>query len=239
MQRGKDNDIMFIEELPSGQPITLMVIAHNQQLEFQSSVLECFPRKHMITATPVMKDGKIIAFNGKGILIHLIVYFADQKPIVFQNVTIQTARKDESSLCYIISTLAESKEFNRRGAFRCYIGIQTSIRCGTNRSTIPATIKDVSTTGFAITVSPENELKTGSSVHAVLNDYIEETSTNYSFHLIGNVVRSYTLENGNIVHGCQFNTRVIGLDRYLMEKERIRVQRNRGNTHSSTKKNDK
>lgn len=228
---------MRIEELAPEQPITILVIAGEKTLEFPSSVLDTIPHKHMILAAPILKDDKIISFNGKGILVHLIATFSDQKPHVFQNVTINSAKRDDNSFCYTITSPAESKEFNRRGAYRCYIGTPTRIRIGSGRTAIECTIKDISTTGFAFTVSSsEVELSKRTAVHAVLNDQSEELSQKYSFHLLGSIVRSYTLENGNVVYGCQFTGKVPGLDKYLMEKERIRLQKSRGNAGSPPRK---
>ncbi|HKM35894.1 MAG TPA: PilZ domain-containing protein [Lachnospiraceae bacterium] len=228
---------MRIEELTPGQPITLLIVAKDQQLEFSSTVLESLPRKHTIITTPVMKDDKVIAFHGKGFLVHLIVPFPDQKPYVFRNVTVYTAKKKDDSLCYTITTLAESKEFNRRGAFRCFVGIDTSVRIGSYRSSIEVTIKDVSSTGFSFTSSSEIKYNQNDIAHAVLNDYIEETAKKYSFHLLGNIIRCFRLGNGIIVYGCKFNTKIVGIDRYIMEKERIRLQRSRGTSNTIIRRN--
>ncbi len=229
---------MRIEELIPEQPITLLVIIGKQQLEFSSQVLESLPKKHMILATPILKDDKIISFQVKGILIHLIVQYPDQKPLVFLNVTVRTAKRKDESLCYTITTLAESKEYNRRGAYRCILGVDINIRIGKNRSAIEAILKDISATGFSFTVSGDKSYGDRELVHAVVNEYIEETAKNYSFHLYGTIVRNYSLENGNIVYGCQFTGKVVGLEQYIMEKERIRLQKSRGNRKIPNKKKD-
>ena len=227
---------MRIEELEANQAIKILVNAGNQQLEFSSTVLEAFPRKHLILASPIMRNDKIVAFSGKGIQTHVVVFFPDQKPIVFQNATIQTTRDRDDQLCYMITCLLDSKEFNRRGAFRCYIGIDTHVRIGSHKGALEAIIKDVSSTGFAFAMRGERSLDPGESVHAVLNDYITETAKNYSFHLIGTVVRSYEMENKMVVYGCQLSSKIVGLDTYLVEKERIRLQNSRGSKSAPTKK---
>lgn len=218
---------MRLEDLSPSQAITLLIHIGNQQLEFPSHVLETFPRKHIIFASPVLKNDKIISFNGNGIVTHVVIYLPDQKPIVFQNVTIQTTKDKNDALCYMISCLTESKEFNRRGAYRCYIGIDTHVRVGSHKGAIQATIKDISSTGFAFTTHGERTFSEGDSVHAVVNDYIEETAKSYSFHLLGTIVRHYETENKLMVYGCQFSSKVVGLDSYLVEKERIRLQKSR------------
>lgn len=89
---------------------------------------------------------------------------------------------------------------------------------GSHRGTISVTIKDISATGFAFSTSDEREFQENESVHAVLNDYVEETAKSYSFHLYGVIVRKFKLENGNMVYGCRFPARVIGLESYIMER---------------------
>ncbi len=228
---------MQIVDLTSGQPFTFLIVANEQKLEFSSSVIESLPRKHMILATPVIKDNKIINFHGVGFIVHIIVALPDQKPQIFQNVDAYTAKLKDDSLCYFVKSTTESKELNRRGAFRCFIGIDTSARIGTNHSTIEVTIKDVSISGFSFTCSSETDLQENENVHLVLNDYIEETAKNYSFHLFGTIVRSFQLENGKYVFGCKLISKIVGLDKYIMEKERIRLQRNRrSNSYNANNK---
>lgn len=222
---------MRIEELNPTQSITFFVIAGNQKLEFPSTVLETYPRKHMIIAEPILKNNKIVSFNGEGVQVHLIANFSDQRPHIFQNIKILTSKNSDDSFCYVITCASESKEYNRRGAFRCFVGLSTMVRVSSEKDALEAIIKDVSVTGFAFTLSAlDDELPVGATVHLVLNDFIEETGKNYSYQLMGNIVRSYSLESGKKVYGCQMTTRVIGLDRYLNEKERIRIQKNRSTT---------
>lgn len=222
---------MRIEELNPTQSITFYVIAGDQKLEFPSTVLETYPRKHMIVAEPILKNNKIVSFNGEGVQVHLIANFSDQRPHIFQNIKILTSKNSDDSFCYVITCASESKEYNRRGAFRCFVGLSTMVRVSSEKDALEAIIKDVSATGFAFTLSAlDDELPVGATVHLVLNDYIEETGKNYSYQLMGNIVRSYSLESGKKVYGCQMTNRVIGLDRYLNEKERIRIQKNRATT---------
>ena len=228
---------MRIEELSPSQSITLYVMAGGQKLEFPSTVLETYPRKHMIIAEPILKNNKIVSFNGEGIQVHLVANFSDQRPHIFQDITIHTSKNLDDSFCYVITCASESKEYNRRGAFRCFIGLSTVVRVSSEKDAMEAIIKDVSLTGFAFTLSAlDDELPVGATVHMVLNDFIEETGKNYSYQLMGNIVRCYSLESGKKVYGCQMTTRVIGLDRYLSEKERVRIQKNRSSTAVSPAK---
>jgi len=228
---------MRIEELNPSQSITFFVIAGDQKLEFPSTILETYPRKHMVIAEPILRNNKIVSFSGEGVQVHLIANFTDQRPHIFQNIKILTSKNSDDSFCYVITCATESKEYNRRGAFRCFVGLSTMVRVSSEKDALEAIIKDVSVTGFAFTLSAlDDELPVGATVHMVLNDFIEETGKNYSYQLMGNIVRSYSLESGKKVYGCQMTNRVIGLDRYLNEKERIRIQKNRSSTAIPPKK---
>lgn len=228
---------MRIEELNPSTSLTFFVLAGDQKLEFPSTVLETYPRKHMIIAEPILKNNKIVSFSGEGVQVHLIANFTDQRPHIFQNIKILTSKNSDDSFCYVITCASESKEYNRRGAFRCFVGLSTMVRVSSEKDALEAIIKDVSVTGFAFTLSAlDDELPVGATVHMVLNDFIEETGKNYSYQLMGNIVRSYSLESGKKVYGCQMTNRVIGLDRYLTEKERIRIQKNRTSTAVPLKK---
>ncbi|MBQ7954683.1 MAG: PilZ domain-containing protein [Lachnospiraceae bacterium] len=219
---------MRIEELVMGQKLTLQIVINSEQLEFPLTIMEVVPKKHGIYTNAIMKDEKVLSFKASGILTHLIVAFDDAKPHIFYNVTVQTLKSDSGNFCYFISTLGPSKEFNRRGAFRCFLGLYSSVQIGVNNTALDTTIKDVSVTGFSfILPATAREFKPGAIAHVVLTDYIQERNENYTFHLTGIIVRNYKLENGSTVYGCKLNAKVIGLDRYITIKERLQLNKSR------------
>lgn len=219
---------MKVSDLPVGQAITIMVIISEQRLEFPSSVEQANPKKKLAYLSPVMKDGKILNFNGKGILTSLLVQLPDSKPLVFRNVTLNTMKKDDGTFCYGMQCLSEGLELNRRSSFRCQIDISTLLRISSIRTTYNIILRDVSSTGFSFAFHNSNDsCEVGSSVHIVLNDYLEETCEKFSFQLHGTVVRSEELDNGRMVYGCKMVTPVHGLDQYIAKKERLRIQKQR------------
>lgn len=219
---------MRMEEVTTGTPITLLVTINGKQLSFNSQIQEVYPKRHLVLAEPVFLDEKIISFRGKNILVDIVVSFPDEKPQIFKNVTVITMKRADNSLCYSLSTFAESKTFNRRESYRCYVGIPTAVQCGPNHPAHNAVIRDVSLTGFSVTCNQDTELSPDKIIHVLLNDYIEELAENFSFHLYGMIVRSQELENGKTVYGCRLNNHVGGLENYIMKKERIRLQNTNG-----------
>lgn len=219
---------MLIENLATGQSIKLTAKIGEESVEFETTVQETMPKKHMILADVVKKNDKVISFRGKGLIVDLHVTPPESAPMIFKNVQIELRKKQDDSLCYSISTITEAKVLNRRQSFRCYVGVATTVQCGSNHAAYDAVIKDVSTTGFSVTLSQETDFRDNQVLHTVLNDYLEEIAENFSFHLYGIIVHHEDLENGQFVYGCKLNQKVPGLETYIMKKERLRLRKANG-----------
>lgn len=219
---------MKIEALTAGLSVSFYVRIKEQRLKFDSLILEVYPKKKLVLAEAVYKNDKIISLRGNRILVDMLVTFLDEKPQLFQNVTVLTVKKTDGTLCYSLACATESKPYNRRGSFRCYVGISTSIQAGSNRAAKDAIIRDVSASGFSIVCESDVELLPGQIVHAVLNDYINDSAENFSFHLYGLVSRIQELENGKFLYGCRLNNTIPGLEQYIIKKERLRLRLQRG-----------
>lgn len=219
---------MRIEELTPGTAITFLVIINGQQLSFNSKIQEVYPKKHLVLADSICHDGKIVSFRGKNVIVNLLVTTQDEKPQLFKNITVTTMKKPDDSLCYNLSTVAESKPYNRRETYRCYVGIPSSMQLGPNRPAHDVIIRDVSISGFSVTCDTNMKLRENQVVHVVLNDYIEELAENFSFHLYGIIVRIQEFDDGKVLYGCRFNKYISGIESYIMKKERIRLRNTNG-----------
>lgn len=219
---------MRIEELTPGLSITFLVTINKEFLSFETKVQEVYPRKHLVLAEAIYYNDKIVSFRGKNIIVDLLVKRGDEKPQLFKNVTVTTMRKPDNTLCYNLATIAESKPYNRRQHFRCYVGLPTVVQFGANHSAQDAIIRDISLSGFSVTCSKDMEILPNQIVHTLFNDYIDELDEKFSLHLYGLIVRTHELENGKIVYGCRLNNHVSGLDNYIAKKERIRLRKTNG-----------
>lgn len=194
---------MQIDDLTAGLSLSFIIHLNNEELQFESRILEVYSRRHTLLAEGVFTDDKIISFRGKGLLVDLLVTLPDDKPQLFKNVTTNVVKRADGTLCYNVFSIAGSKTYNRRQSYRCYIGIETAIQCGLNRSAHDVIIKDISYNGFAVVSREDLELGVNQTVHAVLNDHLEETAENFNFHLYGLVARVQELENGLFLYGCR------------------------------------
>lgn len=218
---------MRIEELTPGTPITILASINNQQAQFESRILEVNPKKRIVLAESVFIDDKVVTFRAKALIVNIVISNENDSPQIFKNVMVQLV-KHKKEICYNLVTIAESKPYNRRESFRCYVGITSSAQIGANRTTYDIIIKDVSITGFSFVCSNELKLENHQIVHTVLKDYLEELAEDFSFHLYGIVVRSYPLDNNRLIYGCRLNSRVFGLESYITKKERLRIKRMNG-----------
>ena len=211
---------MQIDDLTAGLSLSFLIHLNTEQLQFESRILEVYPRRHTLLAEGVFTDGKIIAFRGKGLIVDLLVTLPEEKPQLFKNVTVNVVKHKDGTLCYTVYSIAGSKVYNRRQSYRCYIGIETAIQCGLNRAAHDVIIKDISYSGFAVVSKEDLQLEINQTVHAVLNDYMEETAETFNFHLYGLIARVQELENGLFLYGCRLNNPVPGLEQYIVKKER-------------------
>ena len=116
-----------IEELPEELPITLVATIGSETLELTTVIQEAIPKKHLVTAEPIYRNDRIISFRAKGLIVDLVTQLPDNPPIIFKNITVHLMKREDGSLCYALTTLAESKVLNRRGSFRCFLGIPSSV----------------------------------------------------------------------------------------------------------------
>lgn len=221
---------MRIEELTAGCSVSFYVKIGNQQLTFESSILDVNPKKHLVLSEAILKDGKVLAFKGNAISVDMVVSVSDGKPLLFESIDIEPLRLPDNTFVYSLSSTKDGIPFNRRGSYRCFIGNPVFLRNSREMKEYSVILRDVSVTGFSITCGTETELELAPNqmVHVLLEDYLEEIDQNFSFHLYGLMVRKQEMENNKILYGFKLNTSVTGLDNYLTQKERIRIKKNRG-----------
>lgn len=215
---------MRIEEITPGLQITLLMTINGQELSFNTRVTDVYPLRHMILAEALYHNDKIISFRGSNLIVNLLVCVEDNKPQIFKNVSISLCKKADNTAYYCISTIAESKKFNRRQSFRCYVGIPSTVACLPPVTPFDATIKDVSISGFSVVCSQSVNLEMQQMLHTILEDYIAETDQHFSFDMHGIIARAQQLENGNILYGCRLNKPLPGLEAYIMLKERLKLR---------------
>ncbi len=219
---------MRIDEIKEGQKLTLLVNVNNENLTFETIAEQSMIGKNMVLAKTLSVNGKFLTFKGNNIAVDLVITPEEDLPQIFKDVSIALVKKFDGTISYSITSIAQSKTYNRRENFRCFVGVHTSVQKMLNTVPYDAVIRDVSIGGFAVVVPSELEFNNDQVIHVVLNDYIDETCEKFSFHLYGMVVRSETLDRGRTLYGCKFTKPVHGIENYIMKKERLRLKKNGG-----------
>ncbi len=221
---------MRIYELEKGQAFKILIIIGNQNMEFESEVLDVVPTKHMILAKPVIKNDKILTFNGKGISANVVLSGKkDTKPLIFRNSAFSTVKGTDGQLCYAVVSNAEAVEFNRRDSFRCSVDVPSVAKIGLDKETNNIILRDVSVNGFSFCFTTRDaKAEVGQFVHTTLNDFIDGLFENFTFQLFGLIVRETELDNGKKVYGCKIVQPQKGIDTYIAKKERMRILKQRG-----------
>lgn len=222
---------MGIEELSIGQEVTLEAKNNVNELQFSSSIVGIDDSKHAIYTEPIEKDGKILTFNG--VTVDLIISVPNDKPILFRNVAVVNYRTEENRLLYKIRLKGQGMVYNRRNAYRCFVGSRVTVQFGTHHSTVAAILKDVSSSGFGLVVTKNelgsHELNIGMLCHTVLIDVVDQFSK-VTINLHGTVVRITEIDEERIVFGCELVLQAYELDKYIRTKERMNLAKRQMNS---------
>ena len=219
---------MRIEELSPNLNITLFVNISDQQLTFESKILEVYPKKRIVLAQAIYRNDRIVTFKGANVSVDVLVTIGEEKPQLFKKVEVTLVKKGDGSLCYNLATSNESKPVNRRQSFRCYVGRNSTMQYGPTHASVEVIIRDVSITGFSVVCDEELPLEKNQVVHVVLTDYLGSENEKYSFHLYGLVARTQEMGRNRVLYGCRLNNPVPGLEAYIMKKERLRLRESSG-----------
>ncbi len=221
---------MRLEEVTAGSNVSFYVKIGDQQMTFESTILDVNPKKHLVLAEAILRDGKVLAFKGNAISVDLVVAVTDGKPFYFENINVEPLRLPDNTFVYNLTCTKEGLPYNRRGSYRCFIGNPVFLRNSREMKEYAVILRDVSVTGFSVTCDATTELNLSPSqmVHVLLEDHLEEIDQSFTFHLYGLMVRKQELENGKILYGFKLNAPVIGLENYLTQKERIQIKKTRG-----------
>lgn len=220
---------MYIDEIATGAEIKLHISVGQQALDFSTTVRSTDPRTHSIETDVIMKDHRVVNITGKNVIVDVHAFPAESLPMVFKHVRVSFV-KNSDKFSYRMVSAVPAVGLNRRECYRVFIGKNIALQCGSNKKTIDAILKDISSSGVAFTVNEcdDEDFVVGQVLHTVFDDRLEETSENFSFQIYAVVVRKEELENGKVIYGCLLNSRMPGLDRYIMTKERLRIQNTRG-----------
>ena len=213
---------MLISEILVGANIEIEVRYSGRSMSFNSEVL--FLHNDSIFINPIIVNERTIGFNDK-CRINLIVKI-EGKVFLWENVEIKLVRYD-GNIYHRISIQGEGKPYNRREAYRMYIGedMPVYINTATGPYLINVLVKDISETGVGFITN--EDLDIDRMIRLKIKDF------NNIIALTGVIVRKEYLPHlDSYLYGCKFNEKNDKLGKFIARKQGEQL-RKRLNTYSS------
>ena len=161
-----------------------------------------------------------------------------EKPILFRGAKIVPCKNANQQRIYRIKVDGIGIEYNRRGAFRCFLGQNVALHLEDDPKQYRAILKDISSTGFGVVLTTDvlspDRLEQGMKCSTSINDKIDRFN-NVNIGLQGTVCRVTEVDGGKYVCGCELLMRSYEIDRYISLKERINLARKQMNANSGSR----
>ena len=137
---------MLLSELEQGAKVLLLLTIDGKHFEFETIVQG--KHKHDVLLEPIRKDQKILNVQSNQVDVDIMYMREDDKPILWKEAKMDCIRH-KHKIYYASEAANEGREYNRRGAYRLYIGEEIHARIGHSGREKIVHLKDLSNTGFA------------------------------------------------------------------------------------------
>jgi c-di-GMP-binding flagellar brake protein YcgR len=213
---------VLIDEIPNGSGIELDVRYSGRTMSFNSDVVLII--NNSILVSPIIVNERTIGFNDN-CRVNLIVKI-EGKVYLWDSVTVKLVKYD-GTIYHKIDLQGEGKPYNRREAYRMYIGEDMPIYINTTSGplAISVLVKDLSETGVGFIT--REDIETERTIRLKLKD------NNSIISLSGIIVRKEFLSHlDSFLYGCRFNEKNNRLGNYIARKQGEEI-RNKVNNYSS------
>lgn len=166
---------------------------------------------------PIKKDDEPINFKSQVVKIDLYLTIEGELPFVWKNVSVTYLSYMQEEY-HAIKAHSEGFQFNRRKAYREFIGRDGKLQVGSKEKAYDVLVKDISSIGFAFIASEDMNI-VRQLAHLEFQD-----KDGVSFNLHGQVVRKQHISENKIVYGCETTIQYGEIDIYIIKKQRERVQ---------------
>ena len=153
---------MLLSELEQGAKVLLLLTIDGKHFEFETIVQG--KHKHDVLLEPIRKDQKILNVQSDQVDVDIMYMREDDKPILWKEAKMDCIRH-KHKIYYASEAANEGREYNRRGAYRLYIGEEIHARIGHSGREKIVHLKDLSNTGFAFIYKEELKDADGAFVY--------------------------------------------------------------------------
>lgn len=201
---------MNISEVTSDFNITVSVIRGNSSGNFSTKA--AFGSVDGLYVEPFVYNDSIINFNVPGITLDVSAVQDGEYPYFWRNVHIE--RKDHDGKPYhFIKADGEGVKFNRRKAFRVFVGDHGTLNKVPDLNAKAVRVKDISATGIAV-LGDKDMCKRGDMIIVRYSDSDLKTQVDVS----ARVVRMLDTEAGTL-YGASFTKLYPLVEKYVAQKQ--------------------
>lgn len=227
---------MDFKDIQIGQEIIVEARNKVDELQFVTSVINKEDTHNILYTDPIQHEGKILTFDT--VEARVLVEVPREKPILFRGAKIVPCRGSDQRRIYRIKVNGIGIEYNRRSAFRCFLGQNVVMNLENDTKSYKAILKDISSTGFGLVLTPDiispDRLEIGTKCMTSINDKIDRFN-NVNIGLQGTICRVTEVEGGKYVCGCELLLRSYEIDKYISLKERINLARKQMNENAGSR----
>lgn len=209
---------MKLYEIAAGE--TIQIIARNENASVQYVAKVEFCEKKILFIEPIHYENKVVNFESDRIRNSIVYVKEGNKPIAWDGCVIKTLTYQKKRYQAIFSD-RESKRYNRREAYRQYIGANGLLSIDATRKQMDVIVKDVSATGVAFVGEPTLSIEDIGAFH--LN--FEDAENRLNVQIVGKAVRDEQVDESKKVFGCVVKKSNINLNSYVVNKQNQEIAR--------------
>jgi hypothetical protein len=218
---------MNLDDMAKGVSIEIIVRCNGKTMNFDSEI--ALVKDNYVLISGIKVNNQTVGFSDSCTINFLSKL--DNKLFLWENVKVQLVKYDDS-IYHKIILHGDGKPFNRREAYRMYLGEDMSIYV--NSSTGPAAlsvlVKDISETGVCFISKDELDVSRTFRLRLKDNDTI--------ISLSGIIVRKQELKHiESNLYGCKFNEKNNMLMKFIAKKQGDQLK-NKSKLYAKSKSRD-
>ncbi|MDF2941971.1 MAG: hypothetical protein K0S01_829 [Herbinix sp.] len=213
---------MQVDELSIGGAMEVEVKCNGKSMNFNSEII--LIKNNSVLITSIKVNEQTIGFSEKYQI--NFMYKLEGKLYIWENVSVKLVKYD-GAIYHKIDLYGEGVPYNRRDAFRMYIGedMPLYVNTASGPAALSVLVKDISETGVGFIT--KEDIDVDRIIRLKLKD------NNISINLSGVIVRKEFLSNlGAYLYGCKFNEKNNSLGKYIAKKQGEQL-RKKTNIYSS------
>lgn len=213
---------MRVDEILIGGTMEIEVKYNGKTMNFKSDIVDV--KENSILISSIKVNDQTVGFSEKCQINFMCIM--DNKVYIWDNVTIKLVKYD-GAIFHKIDLNGEGKPYNRRDAFRMYIGedMPLYVNTASGPAALSVLIKDISETGVGFITKDDIE------VERTVRLRIKDNNTLIS--VSGIIVRKDFLPNLDaILYGCKFNEKNNLLGKYIAKKQAEHLRKKTSNYSS-------